>query len=163
MKQRGFTHVEGFDASPEMVEAGRAITGCDIRIADILDLDKHYTQGSFDIVSVSNILHHVTDIDSWGVILDEIRRVLPLGGLLVIREPKRTPIYRTLEWLSAHPAFYFGPLKFRLQSIIEERAYLDYFFPHWYGAYPALLKAHGFEIIGEGTSMGEQVLSCRRS
>jgi Methylase involved in ubiquinone/menaquinone biosynthesis len=162
LKRRGFAHVEGFDASPEMVEAGRAITGCEIKIADILDLDRHYEPASFDIVSVSNILHHVTDIKSWGVIFAGIRHILSPNGLLVIREPKRTLIYRTLEWLSAHPACYVGPLKFRLQSIIEERAYLDYFFSHWYAAHVELLKTHGFEIISEGTSMGEQVLSCRR-
>jgi 2-polyprenyl-3-methyl-5-hydroxy-6-metoxy-1,4-benzoquinol methylase len=162
LKQKGFTNVQGFDASPEMVEASRAITRCEIKLADILDLRANYHAESFDIVSVSNLMHHVTDVDKWRRILAGIHDVLAPGGLLVMREPKRTVIYRTLEWMSLRPAFFRGVLKYRLQSIIEERGYLDYFFGNWYGAYREFLSGSGFTVEAERTSLGEQVLTCRR-
>lgn len=163
LKKMGFTNIQGFDASPEMVAASRSVTQCEIRLADILDLHACYAEASFDIVSVSNLLHHVTDREKWRGIFKGIHHILAHGGLLVIREPKRTVIYRTLEWMSQHPIFFFGVLKFRLQSIIEERGYLDYFFANWYGGYPELLAECGFAISRKSTSLGELVLTCRKT
>jgi len=162
LKRRGFTHVEGFDASPEMVTASKAFTNCDVKVADVLNLGAHYALSSFDIVCVSNLLHHVPDKTSWHSIFSGIREILSPEGVLIIREPKMTLINKALFSMSKHKIFYFPPLTFRLRSLIEEKEYLDYFFPRWYKDYQDILSEHGFFILKEGTSMGEQVLTCQK-
>lgn len=162
LKSKGFTRVEGFDAAPQMVEAAQQLTHCSVHLANVLEMGTVFEQGSFDIVSVSNLIHHITNEDSWETLLQGVRHVLKPGGMLVIREPKQTWIYRTMMRMAKKPYFFVGLMKFRLQSLVEERHYLEYFFARWPRDHVSLLARNGFTIVREGTSLGEQVLTCRR-
>ncbi|MBA2716928.1 MAG: methyltransferase domain-containing protein [Propionibacteriales bacterium] len=74
--------VTGFDSSPVMVELARKRLGedADLQVADI-SLPLPFSDGAFDDVVVSLVLHYLQD---WTAPLSELRRVLKPGGRLLL-------------------------------------------------------------------------------
>lgn len=74
--------VTGFDSSPAMVELARQRLGgdADLQVAD-LSLPLPFSNGAFDDVVVSLVLHYLQD---WKAPLSELRRVLKPGGRLLL-------------------------------------------------------------------------------
>ncbi len=82
----GALGVIGIDVSPEAVEAAAREHGAaaEFRAADLEDLP--FEDASFDLVTCFEAIEHVADSDR---ALDELRRVLRPGGLLLISSPNR--------------------------------------------------------------------------
>jgi SAM-dependent methyltransferase len=78
---RGAT-VAGFDVSSEMITIAQRRLGdtVDLQVAD-LGRPLPYSDGCFDLVAASLVLHYLED---WGQALTELHRVLEPGGRLVI-------------------------------------------------------------------------------
>lgn len=74
--------VTGFDSSPAMIKLARQRLGenAALHIAD-LSQPLPFTDGAFDDVVVSLVLHYLRD---WTVTLAELRRVLKPGGRLIL-------------------------------------------------------------------------------
>lgn len=79
---RGAT-VFGVDASPEMVRLARErhLNGASFAVADLAKPLEFLTDGSFDLIAASLVLHYVLD---WTVPLSEFHRVLRPSGRLVM-------------------------------------------------------------------------------
>ncbi|MER6046405.1 class I SAM-dependent methyltransferase [Streptomyces sp. NPDC001793] len=73
--------VTGIDSSAEMVELARRRLGADaaLHVADLSN-PLPFTNGAFDAVLASLVLHYLED---WGPTLAEMRRVLRPGGRLI--------------------------------------------------------------------------------
>ena len=78
---RGAT-VAGFDVSSEMITIAQRRLGdtVDLQVAD-LGRPLPYSDGCFDLVAASLVLHYLED---WGPALTELHRVLEPGGRLAI-------------------------------------------------------------------------------
>ena len=74
--------VTGIDASTGMLEQARRRLGydADLRVAD-LGRPLPFPDGAFDDVIASLVLHYLED---WGPALTELRRVLTVGGRLIV-------------------------------------------------------------------------------
>lgn len=81
-----------------------------------LDLNTHplpYPDGSFDLVTCSEVLEHV---ENYRAVLREIRRVLKPGGLMVITTPNVLNMKSRLRYLVCGFANLFGPLPVKNQD-----------------------------------------------
>ncbi|WP_271985246.1 class I SAM-dependent methyltransferase [Pseudoclavibacter terrae] len=81
LSARGAT-VAGFDSSSEMIAIARRRLGdaVDLHVGD-LGRPLPYSDGRFDLVAASLVLHYLED---WGPALTELHRVLKPGGRLTI-------------------------------------------------------------------------------
>lgn len=147
MNQEGFTTVSGLDAAPEMVDAARKLTGANIALADVVDIEKSYEKSSLDAVIISDIVHHIPDKDQWDKMLAGCYAVLKPGGLLAIREPFPNLAVNSLIFMSGIKTLHIGFMKSRLQSFVEEADLVDYFFKNWVPDYKEKLGGFGFKII----------------
>lgn len=104
---RSYVQIIGVDASDKMVDfAQRSFPENDVEIYQ-MDLEAlSYEDASFDLVCLSNSLHHIRDLDA---VLQELLRVLKPGGTLLINEmycdgeqsePQKTHILMH-HWLAA--------------------------------------------------------------
>lgn len=74
-------HVSGFDISAAMIEiARRNLPGTDLRVHDLTE-PLPWDDDTFDTVVASLVLHYVHD---WSRPLAELRRVLTVGGRLLV-------------------------------------------------------------------------------
>ena len=162
LRQAGFQRVTGLDASPEMVEAARGLTGGDILLGDAAACGDLVEAGGFDVVIISDLVHHIEDESGWDRMLDGCRTALGPGGLLVIREPWPTPVLNLLYALSRFSWLHLGPLKERLRSFVEEDALLQYFFSHWIPDYPERLQRRGFRVERDFSWLVHRITVCRR-
>jgi 2-polyprenyl-3-methyl-5-hydroxy-6-metoxy-1,4-benzoquinol methylase len=146
LKREGFTSVDGFDASPEMVASARKLTGANVTLCDAVDMEDAIPANAYDLVIVSDLVHHLVSRLQWDRLLQGARHCLKPTGQLVIREPHPTPILRIMYGMSRFPVLHLGPLKARLRSFQEEDDLLRHFFAHWTSRYPTILAEHGFTI-----------------
>lgn len=160
LKNHGFTSLTGLDASPEMVEAARALTGESILLADVAHMGTLLKAHSFDVVIISDLFHHLENQDQYQATLTSCALVLARGGHLIIREPFPLPLIRLLRALSGLKFLQVGPLKARLRSFVEESALLDFFDRYWVPAYPNLLRYHGFNIVRERDWLVHRITTC---
>jgi len=156
----GFKNVAGLDASAEMAEQARALTGAQVFHADALELADRVAPSSMDVVIVSDLFHHLDSTDKWEALLAACHKVLRPGGHLVIREPYPTLSLRTLYWMSGYKIFYVGFLKARLQSFVEEDGLLRYFFAHWLGGYKEMLAKAGFTVTRDFSWTVHRITTC---
>lgn len=92
----------GLDASPHEVTAATA-RGLDVRLAD-LEQGLPCADGSVDVVHAAEVIEHLYSPDDF---LDECRRVLAPGGVLVLSTPNLHAWYnRLLFACGALPLFY---------------------------------------------------------
>ena len=159
--QSGFSNLTGLDAAPEMVEAARALTGKPIILADVARMSSLVPAHSFEVVIISDLLHHLETQEQYQATLAGCAQALTPGGLLIIREPFPLPLIRLLRALAGMEFLQKGPLKARLRSFIEEAALLDFFNAYWVPDYPARLGEHGFVIIKERDWLVHRITTCR--
>ena len=143
LQARGFHAIDGFDASVDMVELSRSITGIDIKRMEARDMASNYPHDSFDAVCISGMLHHLEDQEEFDKFLFGCRDLLKSGGLVVIREPHPTLLMRTFTMMSRHGIFYIGFLTSRLNSIVIEHELLTQFYHRWVGQHSQVLARYG--------------------
>lgn len=90
----------GFDASPEAIECARQMArvferrGSDSRLAfRCLRAEDEWPEGSFDVVSLIDVLHHVPPDSQADVFRRAVPRIAP-GGLLLYKDMCRRPWWR---------------------------------------------------------------------
>jgi SAM-dependent methyltransferase len=92
-----FERLCGVDISPEAIEfAGHEVPAADVRVAPLDDLP--FERGSFDLVTLNDVLQHVEE----GVVRDglcELRRVVREDGALLVRTNSgRRPRRERSDW-----------------------------------------------------------------
>jgi len=88
-KKRGF-EVHGVELSDFAAKQGRE-KGLDIVSGDLFT--KKFSENSFDVVTMFDVLEHVGDPKT---ILEEVRRILNQGGLLVLSTPDAQSLWARL-------------------------------------------------------------------
>lgn len=93
----GLDRVMGFDPSPEMVALAASHDGVEARVASVLDTEAMAEAGTFDVVLLAAVLHHLVGntraassdlgdaglLNAWQLVAD--------GGHLVVVEPTYEP------------------------------------------------------------------------
>lgn len=79
--------VHGIDLSADAVEHCRRRGEGQVRVGSVLDLP--YPDGSFDLVHSGDVLQHLPTADGPARAIEECRRVLKPGGLLLLRTNAR--------------------------------------------------------------------------
>lgn len=162
LKFLGFTRVHGLDASQEMVEAARAITGAEIILLDAVNMASRLPAASYDVVVASDLLHHLPQEQLWRSFLDGVRHVLAPGGSLVVRDLHPTWVLRMLMAMSRQSLLFMGPLKARLQSFIDEQDLVAHYLAHWPRRYRDLLAEHGLNVEREANWLMHRITVARR-
>jgi SAM-dependent methyltransferase len=163
-------HVHGVDLSPAMVaHCRRAFPGASFSEGDLCDLSA-FTGGSFDaVLAPYNVLDVLCDADRREV-LDEIRRLLVSGGLLIFSTHNRAHAAHLSRRLRLYlgsprrPAASVRTLRLRLRnhrrlhelersepgySLVNDEAH-DFSLLHYYigrDAQERQLSEHGFELL----------------
>ena len=142
LQENGFRAIDGFDASEDMVELARSVTNLDIKCMEAGDMVNNYPHGSYDVVCISNMLHHLEDDKEFDAFLFGCRDLLKSGGRVVIREPHPTMLMRILTVMSRYRVFYIGFLTTRLNSLVLERDLLAKFWHRWVGQHRRVLASY---------------------
>ena len=162
LQRHGFSQVQGVDASPEMVEYAKGLTKAHILCGDVLCMSADFGRGAFDLITAMNLQHHLGREEEWKQFIRECRRTLRQGGMLVIREPDTTVLFKGLRWMTRHRFFFkIRLLRGRLQSLAEEKALLDYFLARWPKYHREYLKREGFQVIKDFCWMGHRIVVSR--
>lgn len=162
LMQSGFNNLTGLDASEEMVAAARSLTGRPVLNTDVVNLKEQTSAGSFDVVIVSDLVHHLETKEQWLNLLAGCAHALVPNGQLIIREPHPTKFLRVLYSLSRVSWLQVGFLKARLRSFVEEDSLLRYFFTHWSPSYPRLLASQGLLVEKDINWLVHRITVCRR-
>jgi SAM-dependent methyltransferase len=135
--------VAGFDRSAGMLEVARRRLGddADLRVAE-LGGPLPYSDGAFDDVTASLVLHYLED---WGPALAELRRVLKPGGRLIasVNHP-----FREHQWhreIGLKPD-YFATYDYVAEWTVGGQAALLRFWTRPLHAMTAAFTAAGFRI-----------------
>jgi len=102
MKQKGFA-VSGMDVSPTAVGYA-AKRGFDVRLGTLDTVA--FEEGAFDVVTMFYVLEHIPDPLK---ALQQVKRILKPGGLLLLRLPHTTPIVKALSVLGINNNLYDPP------------------------------------------------------
>lgn len=86
LSRRGYRHVTGVDASPEMVRRGRELhPGIDLRTIDGGDgAVLPFWEGAFDAVLVFSVLTCLPSEEDLSNLIEEVARVLAPGGIVFV-------------------------------------------------------------------------------
>lgn len=107
----------GVDASPEAVAIAREKTGTDVRLGSLPN-DVPFERGTFDVVTVLDVVEHVDDdIGSFKTTFDMLRP----GGLLVCTVPAHQYLWSEHDVLNEHKRRYS---KSELRTRIEDTGYV---------------------------------------
>ena len=85
-RRAGYTNVRGVDGSAEQVLAARRLGIEGVRQGDVVTTLTEYPAGSFGCVVAFDLIEHFTRDELLNVV-DEIKRVLEPGGVLIIHTP----------------------------------------------------------------------------
>jgi 2-polyprenyl-3-methyl-5-hydroxy-6-metoxy-1,4-benzoquinol methylase len=163
LQAQGFTNVYGIDASPAMVEHAQHLTARPVYCCDALKMSEVLENGTFNALTAMNLQHHLGQEREWAQFTRECRTVIKRGGLLFVREPYPTLLFKVLRWMVDHPLFFrVGLLERRLQSLVEEKALIDYFIKHWPDFFEESLTDNGFEPVKRFMWMGHLIVVARR-
>nr|WP_255216087.1 class I SAM-dependent methyltransferase [Pseudenhygromyxa sp. WMMC2535] len=128
---------EGADLSESAVEeANRRMPGA-VRYGT---LDAHYGDASLDVVAAFNVIEHM---DQPAQFLDEVRRVLRPGGVLIAETPAQESVYH-------HVLFLRGRVHGRLQQGREVDVGVHpgtHIFKFGRRAWTTILGDRGFEVL----------------
>lgn len=96
LAQLGFTHLEGVDLSPALIQRYSGPAKC--HVADCRKLP--FADSSKDILIVQGGLHHLPNVtEDLNQVLAEASRVLKNHGRLIVVEPWRTVFLSCVHWL----------------------------------------------------------------
>jgi SAM-dependent methyltransferase len=140
--QPGGVHFVGIDLARERLRDARQAMGeqgvaAELAAADAARLP--FAADAFDAAFAVAVLQHVAKPQA---VIDDLRRVLRVGGRLVLAEPDNAARYWFSEPASGHEAF---ALATEFHSLIEEAAREDAD-PSIGPRVPRLLRSAGFEI-----------------
>jgi 2-polyprenyl-3-methyl-5-hydroxy-6-metoxy-1,4-benzoquinol methylase len=119
-RERGWD-VTGVEATPETANVARQ-AGLDVHVGTLEDAA--YSDASFDVVCLWDVLEHVPGVDAF---LGEIRRILKPGGLLAVQSPNiRSVMARQAgerwSWLLLpHHVWHFTPAT--MKQTLEKRGF----------------------------------------
>ncbi|MBM3298421.1 MAG: methyltransferase domain-containing protein [Deltaproteobacteria bacterium] len=145
----GFHDVAGLDASQDMVEAARILTGKKIVCCNAGDLAQHFPAETLDAIVLSNVIHHLPSVTEWRRLFSAAAGALTPSGMLFIREPHPGIVVRMLERMSHYQVFYIGLMKPVLRSFVEESELVNHFFANWPSCGKTLLEENHFQIRRE--------------
>jgi len=86
LHENGFTHLNGFDLSPDAVEYANKTSGVNVLQLDITNFSAGFPGNSFDVIISHDILCLLENADS-GNALVQMLSVLKPGGLLLMNLP----------------------------------------------------------------------------
>ncbi|MBF0518990.1 MAG: class I SAM-dependent methyltransferase [Nitrospirae bacterium] len=159
LQRNGFINLCGVDASSEMLVHAKKKINAEMFCCDVLKMSELIVENSFDIITAMNIQHHIGYEEQWGLFVEQCRKILKPGGLLIMREPYPTLSFNVLRQMSNHRVFLnVNFLKKRIDSLIEERQLLDYFTNRWPSFYKGSLKRSGFNIVREVSLIGHRIV-----
>lgn len=92
LKRAGYSNVSGVDVSPEQVRVGQELGLSCIRQGSLLGVLRDSPEASLDAVAAIDVLEHFTKEEILAL-LDEIRRVLRPGGVLLLHVPNGSAIF----------------------------------------------------------------------
>ncbi len=134
-RREGF-EVVGTDVSADMVEYARSEFALDAHLGP---LEAHaFPEASFDVITMLDVIEH---IPSYKTLMEEIRRILKPGGVLLLRTPTEEAWMRTLAKLIYKASF----------GTIECPLYWFYSFEHVTsfsrGTLSHLVRRYRFEVV----------------
>jgi ubiquinone/menaquinone biosynthesis C-methylase UbiE len=116
LAQAGATSAAGVDLAPTVIEVAQAELGTavQLKVGDVRELP--YPDAAFDLVVCFEVIEHVED---YSRVLDELKRVLVPGGLLIVSSPN---IFRSPEGNPYHvhefePDEFAGVLSGRFSNV----------------------------------------------
>lgn len=92
LQQAGYTNAQGVDGSPEQVELAKNLGVAGVQLGDAMDFLRHCASSSADVVSLFDVLEHLTRQEAFDLIT-EVRRVLAPGGLCIGHVPNAEGIF----------------------------------------------------------------------
>ena len=111
MREQG-NRVTGIDVSPEVIaEASKRYPEVRFECVDVMVLNEHFAENSFDVVTASEVIEHVLDPETF---LQNIYGVLVPGGKLILTTQNSNAIHFRLRMLLGR--FRWDPTHFRLYS-----------------------------------------------
>lgn len=116
-----------------------APTVCGSAVAVPLD------SGSFDVVIVMDVLHHLTT-DDLGPALDEVHRVLRPGGALLVCEPAQTLVRRLLSLALMSPLSNLTAFSRDKRTMVEAEADTLYPWLERERSFASAATQHGFDV-----------------
>ncbi len=115
-KELGFSDLYALDNSKQLIERIDFISKERLFLRDVYSTK--FKDKSFDIVFIDSLLHH---LERPKVALTEIKRILKVGGLLCIMEPRPSLIRKLLDLLTFSPFNILSKrLKYRRRTMEEE-------------------------------------------
>lgn len=97
LQRLGFTHIEGVDLSPRLIEQFKGSAKC--TVADCRKLP--FAHSSKDVLIVQGGLHHLPSLPGdLEQTFSEMQRVLRKGGRVMFVEPWRTPFLTFVHFVS---------------------------------------------------------------
>lgn len=119
----GFHNLKGVDLAPSLLQQYRG--SAQMYVADCREL--RFEDESLDAVMTQGGLHHLPDVEQdLPLVLDEIRRVLRPGGVILIVEPWLTPFLRLVHFLARRKLVRCISPKFRAFQGMTEREQVTY-------------------------------------
>lgn len=116
-----FTELTGIDTTPGAVEAAKKNFTDDRISFEVMDGNHMvYDDNSFDVVCLSNSLHHLTDIEG---LFKEMGRVLKPDGVIVVSEMIRNNL--TKKQISHRKIHHFAAKTDRLQGVTHNDTFSD--------------------------------------
>lgn len=136
--------VTAIDVSGEMVRLARERVGerARVLVADLSEPLAFVADGTVDVVVASLVLHY---IEAWSPVLDELRRVLAPGGVVVF-----STHHPAMDWRLHSPADYFAV---KQVSEIWNKGGQDFEVTFWRRPLTAMTRA----IAGSGFTIDELV------
>jgi 2-polyprenyl-3-methyl-5-hydroxy-6-metoxy-1,4-benzoquinol methylase len=125
------------------------------RVSNITVEDRDIMRSEFprvDVVTITDVLHHLGSFEEQEAILDAVGRILPVGGQLIVKEiTKSRPVRYRMTWILDRIAFPRDTFYFRrheeLAALLEARGFTSEFRPLWartpYGSYVHVCTKRG--------------------
>jgi SAM-dependent methyltransferase len=85
LKENSYCNIKGFDLSPDAVALAKRVIE-DVLLVDLMNVDKHYSHNSFDVIIAHDNLYFFTNGEDKEVV-SKLALLLRPGGLLLINLP----------------------------------------------------------------------------
>lgn len=155
----GYTNLYGMEQKKillDQIKDNRIKTICD----SYLDLNRHFSENTFDAITIFNTIHHLDGIEEYKNVFENIWRVTKDGGIVVVKEPYKSIGYSIYNFLifTLVPVFSktFTP---RRTVVIMEKTMHERFFSQFYPNIHEILFSEGkFELVRQLPLFHEKML-----